>query len=75
MKLNRGKLVLLSLCVAAVLPSSANAGKVTLSYPDEQEIAGGKLLCVYSNSIYTFTIVTRSTSCPYTRTFDTEDSE
>ena len=75
MKLNRQKLVLLSLCLLAAMPITASAGRITMSNPDEQELAGGKLLCVYSNSIYTFTIVTRSTSCPYTRTFDTEDSE
>lgn len=75
MKPNRQKLVLLSLCLLASMPMTASAGRITMSNPDEQELAGGKLLCVYSNSIYTFTIVTRSKSCPYTRTFDTEDSE
>lgn len=54
---------------------AAKTGRITMSNPDEQELSGGKRLCVYSNSIYTFTIVTRSTSCPYTKTFDTEDSE
>lgn len=59
----------------ACQPEAAQAGRITMSNPDEQELSGGKRLCVYSNSIYTFTIVTRSTSCPYTKTFDTEDSE
>ena len=49
----------LLLCVAVALPLSADAGKVTLSNPDKQVSAGGKLLCFYSKSIYTLATVTR----------------
>ncbi|MBJ9633335.1 hypothetical protein I5532_11880 [Citrobacter freundii] len=58
-----------------VLTFSAAAGKITMSNPDEQELKGGKRLCTYENSIYLFTLVTRSQSCPYSKTFDTSDSE
>lgn len=64
------------LCVLALLPLVAYAGgKITMSNPDEQELQGGKRLCTYENSIYLFTFVTRSQSCPYSRTFQTEDNE
>lgn len=59
----------------ACQPLVSQAGRITMNNPDEQEISGGKRLCVYSNSIYTFTIVTRSTSCPYTKTFTTDESD
>nr|WP_240354551.1 hypothetical protein [Pectobacterium brasiliense] len=51
------------------------SGRITLSNPQEQVTTGGKRICIYSNSIYTFTTVTRSQSCPYSKTFDTKDSE
>lgn len=63
------------LCVVALLPLAAHAGRITMSNPDEQELKGGKRLCVYSNSVYTFSFITRSTSCPHTKTFNTEDTE
>ncbi len=63
------------LCVLALLPLAAHAGKITMSNPDEQELQDGKRLCTYENSIYLFTLVTRSQSCPYSRTFQTEDNE
>ncbi|EKY5001825.1 hypothetical protein QFX71_000697 [Citrobacter amalonaticus] len=62
------------LCALALLPLTAHAGKITMSNPDEQELKGGKRLCTYENSIYLFTLVTRSQTCPYTRTFDTADN-
>ncbi|WP_296235868.1 hypothetical protein [uncultured Enterobacter sp.] len=58
-----------------LLPLAAQAGKITMSNPDEQELKGGKKLCTYENSIYLFTLVTRSQSCPYSRIFQTEDNE
>ncbi|WP_286933769.1 hypothetical protein [Leclercia sp. UBA5958] len=63
------------LCVLALLPLAAHAGKITMSNPDEQELQGGKRLCTYENSIYLFTLVTRSQSCPYSKTFDTSENE
>lgn len=58
-----------------LLPLTAHAGKITMSNPDEQELQGGKRLCTYENSIYLFTLVTRSQSCPFSKTFDTLDNE
>lgn len=63
------------LCVLALLPLAAHAGKITMSNPDEQELQGGKRLCTYESSQYLFTLVTRSQSCPYSKTFQTEDNE
>jgi hypothetical protein len=46
-----------------------------MSNPDEQELQGGKRLCTYENSIYLFTLVTRSQTCPCSKTFLTENNE
>ncbi|EMO1639031.1 TPA: hypothetical protein N6K51_003032 [Escherichia coli] len=54
---------------------SANAGRITMSNPEQSTMANGQTLCVYSNSIYTFTYVTKSNHCPYSKSFDTADSE
>ncbi|WLI78463.1 hypothetical protein Q5705_07980 [Kosakonia sp. H02] len=54
---------------------NASAGRVTMSNPDQTTTANGQTLCVYSNSIYTFTYVTRSKHCPYSKTFDTSRAE
>lgn len=51
------------------------AGRITMSDPQEETTEDGKRVCIYSNSIYTFTTVTRSQNCPYSKTFDTEESE
>ncbi len=63
------------LCVLALLPLAAHAGKITMSTPDEQVFKDGRRLCTYENSIYLFTLVTRSQSCPFSKTFDTNDNE
>ena len=63
------------LFVVVLLPLAAHAGKITISNPDEQELQGGKRLCTYENSIYLFTLVTRSQTCPYSKTFDTTENE
>ncbi|MFJ2974952.1 hypothetical protein ACIPDS_09820 [Kluyvera sp. NPDC087067] len=57
------------------LAFNAAASQITMSNPDEQELKGGKLLYTYENSIYLFTLVTRSQPCPYSKTFDTSDNE
>ena len=57
------------------LSFSAVAGSITMTDPDESTTDNGKTLCVYENAMYTFTFVTRAQSCPYAKTFDTEDSE
>lgn len=62
------------LCVLALLPLAAHAGKITMSNPDEQELKGGKRLCTYQNSIYLFTYITKG-KCPNAKTFDTDNSE
>ncbi|EOL9121472.1 hypothetical protein ACM93F_002420 [Enterobacter ludwigii] len=54
---------------------SASAGRITMSNPEQTTTANGQTLCVYSNSIYTFTYVTKSKKCPYSKNFDTADSE
>lgn len=54
---------------------SANAGRITMSNPEQSTMVNGQTLCVYSNSIYTFTYVTKSKHCPYSKSFDTADSE
>ncbi|MDU7775211.1 MULTISPECIES: hypothetical protein [Citrobacter] len=46
-----------------------------MSTPDEQVLKGGKRLCIYENSIYLFTLVTRSQTCPSSKTFDSLDNE
>jgi hypothetical protein len=70
-----GEMKRILLCVLALLPLAAHAGKITMSNPDEQELQGGKRLCTYENSIYLFTLVTRSQTCPCSKTFLTENNE
>lgn len=63
------------LCVLALLPLAVHAGKITMNNPDEQVLRGGRKLCTYEKSIYLVTLVTRSQSCPFSKTFDTNDNE
>lgn len=58
-----------------MLAFNARAGRITMSNPEQKTTANGQTLCVYSNSIYTFTYMTKSKHCPYSKTFDTEKSE
>ena len=58
-----------------LLPFSANAGRITMSNPEQSITKSGRTLGVYSNSIYTFTYVTKSKHCPYSKSFDTTDIE
>lgn len=62
------------LFVVALLPLAAHAGKITMNNPDEQELQGGKRLCTYENRIYLFTLVTRSQTCPHSKTFETSEN-
>ncbi|HDK5471185.1 hypothetical protein ACR2YU_14680 [Klebsiella pneumoniae] len=64
-------LILLGLLV---LSGQAMATKITMTDPQEELTENGKTLCIYENSIYTFTYLTKG-KCPYTKTFNTEDSE
>ncbi len=54
---------------------NASAGRITMSNPEQSTTASGKTLCIYSNSIYTFTYVTKSKHCPYSKSFDTSDDD
>lgn len=56
-----------------VIAFSATAGRVTMSNPEQSTTENGRTLCVYSNSIYIFTYVTKSKKCPYSKSFDTAD--
>ncbi len=58
----------------ALMSLQARAGQITLTNPQEEQTENGKTLCIYENSIYTFTYITKG-KCPYARTFSTEDSE
>lgn len=65
------KLILLGLLIVSV---QAMATKITMTDPQEEQTENGKTLCIYENSMYSFTYITKG-SCPYAKTFDTEDSE
>lgn len=75
-----GKGILLKLLIPAFIVLallyciSARAGQITLTNPQEEQTENGKTLCIYQNSNYLFTYVTKG-KCPYAKTFDTEDSE
>ena len=71
MVINMKGLLVLTL---ALLPALANAGQITMVNPQEEQTENGKTLCTYQNSNYLFTYVTKG-KCPYTKTFNTEDSE
>ncbi|WP_436903051.1 hypothetical protein [Klebsiella pneumoniae] len=59
----------------ALLPALVNATQITMTNPQEEQTENGKTLCVYENTNYLFTYVTSAQSCPYAKTFNTEDSE
>ena len=50
------------------------AGQITMIDPQQDTTEDGKTLCIYENSQYVFTYVTKG-QCPYAKTFDTQDSE
>ncbi|MEQ9900500.1 hypothetical protein ABRP59_12755 [Pectobacterium punjabense] len=54
---------------------SASAGRITMNDPKQTTTENGQTLCVYSNSIYTFTYITKSKNCPYSKSFNTNESE
>ncbi|HFE3514564.1 TPA: hypothetical protein ACF3JK_004522 [Klebsiella aerogenes] len=64
------KLILLGLLI---LSGQAMATKITMTAPEEEQTENGKTLCIYENSMYSFTYITKG-ACPYAKTFDTEDS-
>ena len=64
------KLILLGL---VILSGQAMATKITMTDPQEEQTENGKTLCIYENSMYSFTYITKG-ACPYAKTFDTEDS-
>lgn len=66
------KLILLGLLV---LSGQAMATKITMTDSDELDLEGGKRLRIYENSIYLFTLVIQSQTCPYTKTFYISDNE
>ncbi|WP_270094239.1 hypothetical protein [Enterobacter kobei] len=66
------KVLLMGFILAAF---SASAGRITMSNPEQTTTANGQTLCVYSNSIYTFTYITKSKRCPYSKSFDVSESE
>lgn len=68
-------LLTIVILVGVATTAKANAGQITMSNPQQETSEDGKRICIYSNSIYTFTLVTLSQKCPYSRTFDTDDSE
>lgn len=59
----------------ALMSLQTYAGQITMVNPQEEQTENGKTLCTYQNSIYLFTYVTSAQSCPYAKTFDTDDSE
>ncbi len=71
MVINMKQLMVLMLALVSV---QANAGQITLTNPQEEQTENRKTLCIYQNSNYTFTFITKG-ACPYAKTFDTEDSE
>lgn len=64
------KLILLGLLIPS---GQAMATKITMTAPEEEQTENGKTLCIYENSMYSFTYITKG-ACPYAKTFDTEDS-
>lgn len=58
----------------ALMSLQTYAGQITMVNPQEEQTENGKTLCVYENTNYLFTYVTKG-KCPYAKTFNTEDSE
>lgn len=57
-----------------VLSGQAVATKITMTDPKEEQTENGKTLCIYENSMYSFTYITKG-ACPYAKTFNTEDND
>ncbi|TQN54670.1 hypothetical protein FLW98_17195 [Raoultella planticola] len=56
--------------------NTTSAGRITLNNPDEQELPGGKRLCIYTSTVAgTFTYVTKSKKLPAVKSFDTSQTE
>lgn len=66
------RLIVLTLALFPAL--ATHAGQITMTNPQEEQTENGKTLCVYENTNYLFTYVTKG-KCPYAKTFNTEDSE
>lgn len=64
-------LIVLTLALISV---QSHAGQITMVSPQEEQTENGKTLCIYENSMYSFTYINKG-ACPYAKTFDTEDSE
>lgn len=64
----RGYAVMFCCLLAAF---NADAGRITMSNPKQSTTENGHTLCVYTNSIYTFTYITKSKNCPYSKSFNT----
>ncbi|MDU5688540.1 MAG: hypothetical protein E6017_23425 [Kluyvera cryocrescens] len=60
------------LCVLALLPLVAHAGRITLQLTEKTETANGKTLCRYENSIYSFTITQNGKHCASVKTFSND---
>ncbi|WP_238081700.1 hypothetical protein [Pseudescherichia vulneris] len=45
-----------------------------MTNPQEEQTEKGKTLCMYQNSIYMFTYVTK-VKCPYAKSFYTSENE
>ena len=54
---------------------SASAGRITMSNPEQTTTANEQTLCVYSNSIYTFSYITKSKQGPFSTNFDVSESQ
>jgi len=62
------------LLVTVLFSQLAAAGKITMTDPDESTTDNGKTFCTYENSQYTFTYVTKAQTCPFAKTFDTDNA-
>jgi len=56
--------------VLALMPLTAQAGRITMQLTEQTETADGTL-CRYSNSIYDFVYKTNSKHCARIKIFDT----
>ncbi|HHM4224811.1 TPA: hypothetical protein ACROI3_001622 [Klebsiella pneumoniae] len=43
----------------ALMSLQARAGQITLTNPQEEQTENGKTLCIYENSMYSFTYITK----------------
>lgn len=70
----REALLVCAVILLLLASCDAQAGRITLSNPEEIDAGHHRICIYYAGNGDTYEITTRSQKCPYTKTFNTEDA-